>query len=1426
MVVGINRYRKLEQLGKPADDAEAIAQLLETYGEFKITRLPEGITREGRLIVDPTRDVSTAALKKALADLARPAGQDFPDVALFFFAGHGLREQIGLQEGYLAASDSDPGAERWGLSLSWLQRLLKNSPVRSQIVWLDCCYSGEFLNLSTADPGGLNRCFIAASRSFEAAYEQIEGAHGVLTGALLQGLAPEHQADGRVTQFTLADSVNKALAKESQHPVCNNSGEPIALTRMPVAEVQASKRSDICPYKGLEFFDCNETDPEYFFGRNSLVDQLLERIRSGNFAAVTGVSGSGKSSVVRAGLLHQLKRGQRLAGSYTWPLAVMLPGEHPLESLVEVFRHSPRTRLGDLAALLETGSGDSLSSIVDCVVGDGRLILVIDQFEEVFTRCQDEAEREGFLGCLLGALETTASRLTVVVTLRADFFSKCAERAYAGLAQRIQDSLITVLPMSTRELRAAVVEPAHKVGLAVDEDLVSEVIAALHREPANLPLLEYTLTELWKRCHAHGRLTLKEYVRLGGVQGALEQRAEAVYGNLSPEEQQAAKWIFLELTQLGEGTEDTRRRQPKGALLATQRSPAVTESTLEKLTEARLLVKGKVQAGSQTLTAEVDVVDVAHESLIRSWPRLRRWIDENRDFQLWRLRLREAALEWTQKADKELLLRGARLLEAEARSAEYQSALSGAETGFIAASVAQRSEEERIRDSQRQALDEQRNRALRMQSLFLADLARQQNDRYDYCAGLLLALEALPRDLGSTERPFVAQAYKELYRSAVNLQRHMDLHGPQGGLIDAAFSPDGRWLVTTCNNGSSLVWELATGTVLSCLTGHADGVDCAVFSPDGRRLVTSSFDATARLWDTHTWSLLAVLDQHEYSINACAFSADGGRLLTASSDCTARIWDVNRLGARTVLEGHSGVVFAAAFSPNDQLVATASKDRTVRLWAADTGDCLAVLRGHADSVFTIAFAPEGEELLSASADGTARLWATAGGAEVALFKGHQDSINVAAFSPSGHRIVTASQDGTARLWERGTRKALAVLAGHDGGIFDAKFHPDGRLLITAGQDGTTRLWETGRGELLTVLTGAKDRINAATFDPVHGRVAAVSQDSSLRVWEIDEREQLGILWGHQSGVYAVAFHPDGRRIATGSQDRMAYLWDAETGEVLNAFEGHRSSVYCVAFSPDGQCLVTASRDGTARIWNVENGCLLKILNYHEDSVFTAAYSPDGRLIVTASWDGTARVWDAEDGTPIVSLAGHRGGVSYAGFSPDGRFVVTASQEGKVRFWEMLAKPTCELLKAHQTGINAAVFSPNGRQFATVSNDSTIRLWDTAHRRVQAELGGHEGVVYSAAFSPDGKRLVTASADCTARLWDTDKSEELAVLKNHKDSVNSVAFSPNGKRIVTASHDRSVRVWRALPAGQDLVDHARMIAPRRLTADERRRYFIE
>ncbi|BAY80094.1 pentapeptide repeat-containing protein (plasmid) [Nostoc linckia NIES-25] len=693
LVVGINTYDRLKSLNAPASDGEAIAQILQQYGEFRVTRLPAVKDKENQTIrVGKQTKVSLTQLEKAIVQLFNPDGKP-PDTALLYFSGHGLRKNVGIQEGFLATSEVNPEAGNWGLSLQWLRRLLQESEVRQQIVILDCCYSGEVLNFAEADPGdrgkGRDRCFIAASRDFEVAFEDINSQHSVLTAALLQGLEPKQ--DRWVSNYTLVDLLNQQYHPFPQRPIFANSGEAINLTRKWNSSVVNStvEISAICPYKGLSYFDCTEADAKLFYGRTALTDELLEKVRSGNFLAVLGASGSGKSSVVRAGLLYQLKLGRRLSGSDTWQLKIFRPGINPLQNLALAFVES---ELSDIDRASQLAKAEEL--VAKSALGLGqlitasqtqRLVLLVDQFEETFTQCQDIIKRQEFFECLLGALQRDDNKLCLIITMRADFFGKCLEQEYGGLAKKIQEHLVTVRPMNREELKTAIVKPAQQVNLEVEPELVSQMITDVEDSPGSLPLLQYTLTELWHQ-RTEERLTLTTYSKLGGVRETLQTRATEVYESLSLEEQQATKRIFLELTQLGEGTEDTRRQVVQRDLVSSQYSEVLINRIIQRLADEKLVV-------TSTLSNQIAVVDVAHEALIRHWLLLRKWIEESRDILRQQRKIEAAAIEWRDRLRvKDYLFQGKRLREVEdfQKQQTENLRLSDLAIEFIQASVRQR----------------------------------------------------------------------------------------------------------------------------------------------------------------------------------------------------------------------------------------------------------------------------------------------------------------------------------------------------------------------------------------------------------------------------------------------------------------------------------------------------------------------------------------------------------------------------------------------------------------------------------------------------------------------------------------------------------------------------------------------------------------
>lgn len=558
LVVGINTYsyERLNNLKAPARDAEAVARLLEKDGNFKVTRLPAIKDKDNDTIkVGQKSKVSLTKLEEKIVQLFKPEGKP-PDTALLYFSGHGLRKNQGIQEGFLASSDVNPDNGNWGVRLKWLRELLQESEVKQQIIILDCCYSGELLNFTEADPGdrgkGRDRCFIAASRSYEVAYEEVDNQHSVFTAALLKGLEPLQ--DRWVSNYTLVERLNQQNSSFPQRAIFGNSGEPINLINSCRQTVQKTTIStDVCPYKGLRYFDCVEEDANFFYGRTSLTDKLLEKVRTGNFLAVLGASGSGKSSVVRAGLLYQLKLGQRISGSENWLIKIFQPGVHPLQSLALAFLDMGLSRIKRAAQLAEaeeliTTGADGLRQLVS--VNNQKLVLVVDQFEEVFTLCKNNEERSKFFDCLLGALQQCGDKLCLVLTMRSDFFGKCTEQECSGLAQQIQQNLVTVTPMTRDELKQAIVKPAKQVELEIELELVEEMLVDVANAPGSLPLLQDTLAQLWKK-RSNNCLQVRTYSQLGGVMGTLRQRANKVYESFDENEQAVCKQVFLALTQLG-----------------------------------------------------------------------------------------------------------------------------------------------------------------------------------------------------------------------------------------------------------------------------------------------------------------------------------------------------------------------------------------------------------------------------------------------------------------------------------------------------------------------------------------------------------------------------------------------------------------------------------------------------------------------------------------------------------------------------------------------------------------------------------------------------------------------------------------------------------------------------------------------------------
>ncbi|REG27009.1 WD40 repeat protein [Archangium gephyra] len=1210
------------------------------------------------------------------------------------------------------------------------------------------------------------------------------------------------------------------------------------------------------PYRGLLPF--SQQHARFFFGREAEIETVLARLRHSSFLAVVGASGVGKSSLVLGGVLPRLE-ARGLGDDAPLRARRMTPGSRPLRGLADQLATlvPPEARLATAEALREqlASRSNALRTAVSTLTADqpGTFLLVVDQLEELFTYAPDGSLSESataLLANLRDAVEHGGGALRVIVTLRADFFERCLR--IPTLRALLQDHEVLLGNMGPEALRDAIVRPAQTVGAFLERGLVRAILKDVSQEPGSLPLLEHALYELW-RARNGAWLTLSAYEASGGVEGALQRRAQTCYEALSAPQREIAKRLFLRLTALGEGTPDTRRR----ILSCELNFPGMDSTQVEHVLR---VLSGP---GARLIVVHENSVEVAHEVLIQTWPTLRGWLDENRRVLSIHRRLTEATHEWTEHhQDASYLYTGSRLLEAEESFLGKPGPLNARERDFLDASVERRDEEKRAEERRRQAELERTQELARVAEAgrraeaARARVARRATRRLRVLALVLLVGTAgvvsfwaearRERDV-ALSRELTASALLELeedpqrsllliqqaYRitptehvakalSAWQLEPALLVVRDTANIIGrVGFHPDGSRIITSNSEGLARIWDVASGRPLVTLKGHTGPVRSARFDSAGARAATAGQDGLARVWDVASGKLLVTLSGHTDAVWDARFSPEGSRLLTLSRDGTVRTWDAASGRHLLTLVRRPEQVGFAMFSPDSTRIVTAGGDGTMRIREVESGGLLVTLTAHSGAVLTARFNPEGTRIVTAGLDGTARLWDAASGRLLATLSGHADGVLGATFSPDGTRIVTASLDGTARLWDAATGRLLATLVGHTGPVVDAGFRPDGARVVTASEDGTARLWDAASGVLLTTLSGHTNTVLGASFGPDGMSVVSFSRDGTARLWDASGKISTTL-----SGT-TVDFSAEGTRAVTASEDGTARVWETATGRLLVTLSGHTDAVLGVTFSPDGTRIVTTSNDGTARLWDAATGRLLVTLSGHTGKVWSANFSPDGARIATASMDETARLWDAATGRLLVTLSGHTGEVWSARFSPDGARVATASMDETARLWDAATGRLLVTLSGHTALVADASFSPDGTRIATAGMDGTARLWDAASGQLLVTLSGHTiGPVVEARFSDGGTRIITTYREDTPCLWDAASGQPLARPFGEASLLRGVRLSTDGSRLFTPNGNGTIRIWTHRVWEPLEAQLSNWSAGRDLTCEERALYLHE
>lgn len=1209
-------------------------------------------------------------------------------------------------------------------------------------------------------------------------------------------------------------------------PLCLED-EPEALARL-VELAGKLRREDVpdsgeCPYKGLSFFDV--VDANLFVGREELSRELVDRIllstgredhRNDRFFAIVGASGSGKSSLVRAGVVPALGTNP---DSCNWPIHILTPGAHPLESMAAVLVGDEPTPIS-IARVSDELIRDRRSLSLHIRRGLKKTpalfhILLIDQFEELFSLCRYEDERKAFIDNLMTAASQEDHGAIVIITLRADFYACCSD--YPELRDGLSRSQVFIGAMSTDELRRVIEVPAAQGDWVLEQGLVDLILHEVGQEPGALPLLSHALFETWQR--RQGRtLTLNGYNASGGVRGAIAKTAEAVLTDkFSQEQQSIARRIFLRLTELGDEntTGDTRRKAAIDELIIKPEDAAQTQVVLQALADARLVVTGE------------NSVQVAHEALIREWPRLRDWLEENRAGLRLHRNLTDAAGEWLGSSkDAGILYRGGRLAQVREWAASHVEDLNPLEQEFLQASVSlsEKEAEERelqhqreleaaqkLAETERQRAEEQNRAASRLRqraiylslslgaafililvASFLAWRADQQtalatsrglasaamnNLEIDPERSILLALQAV-------EVKDLPEAENALHQAVLGSRLRDTLAGGEETIYGVAFDRS--------RNGSN---RFATA------------------NQDGTINVYELDDAFLKIVEEPIQTLSNPIDfnaARDTSGHTISFSPDGDRLVSIAENNTAKIWDVSSGNLLQTLTGHTGHLTSASFSPDGQLIATTSKDGTIKIWNAASGQELQTLESSFMYMQAV-FSPDGKRLAAGSDKGTLTLWdRVQSPAEppqpnpfalnVYMYP-NIGSITAIAFSPDTRQIAVGSSAINVYDFSSIASPVLFLrFSAHENTINGLHYTPDSRYIISGSLDGGAKVWDSETGQEIESLSGNAGPIASLDLNRDGTRLLiAYLSTNSVKLWDLSDSGNQE--WFRISGFIGnnVRYYPRQEQFLV-TEDLYAdppqiNIFDVSTSPVsirtsIDLHTDHPGINYDVDESLSMVAMVY-EYEFVVHLWDAASGKELRSFSLEETAsqigldtkgFIALKFSTDGTLLATGSSDGTLIVWEVATGKPLRAFVGHTGSfesIDPLDFSADGTLLASANYDGTVRIWDVETGTLLHQLPGQSIIYPSVSFSPDGKWLLATAEGRSANLWDVKTGKLIRTFQGAPTLIYNLEISPDNRYAGAAYFDGNVYIWDAATGEELLRLPGF-----FMRFSTDSQQVIT------------------------------------------
>ncbi|GAB4119266.1 MAG: hypothetical protein OHK0050_26970 [Roseiflexaceae bacterium] len=1343
--------------------------------EQELALIQSEIARLGGL-VEVT--VESKLTKARLQDLLRGGFH------IWHFLGHGGFSRTG--EGRLLLVD-DQG-ETDPLTAAGLSVLLAGSGVR--LVVLNACQGGQL----GADP----------LRSLAPALIQ----SGVPALIAMQFAVPEETARIFAAEFyqSIAEGFPiESCLTEGRRAVASIAGPQRPDWGIPVLYTRAADGQlfDLpplpkppCPYPGMVPFRASDT--RFFYGREVEIDDMLRRIRIQKRLLVIGPSGSGKSSLVRAGFLPRLANSTLFPPNH-WRVAEFRPGSNPLERLAEATK-AP----ADAPA-------------------EQHLLLFVDQFEELFTTTPAE-QRGPFVAALDHALEQ--HHATLLIAMRADFYPDLMNSPLWPIdpSERIE-----VAPLRGDALRIAIEQPAKDVGVRLENGLVDRLLSDAADEPGVLPLIQETMVLLWDRMPLR-MLTIQAYADLGqgdrsGLAVAIATRADATMAALDPARQTIARRILLRLVQFGEGRSDTRRQQSLNELELPGEDVALFQSTLRALTDSRLLTITSDAGREQSLPR----CDISHEALIRGWPTLREWVAARRNAELTRRRLEEKARYWIELGsgqggllDAVELAEAERWLErAEATDLGYsrnliefinfsKSELELAESEREAARQRELTQARELAEEQQRRAESEQQRA-EQQASFVQKLRRNATILRIALGGTLLLLvltivfwvQSRNLSIEAEEQRQAAVVARDQAELSADIQVGLTILANAQAELASGNTDIALALTNFASNMEARIRPTNAEVLLSdaaytpgtakVLKGHVNSVWSVAVSPDGSYAFSAGEDTMVHIWDLASGSEVGRLEGHTETIFAVAINKQGTMLASAGSDKVIRLWDIATRTEIAQLRGHTGTINTLGFTPDGTLLISGSADKTLRIWNLDAFATVQILNGHSDNVWGLAVSPDGATVLSASEDKSVRQWSIATGEQLYSYS-HSVAMYTVAFQPNGKQFATAGNDRAIWVWEIGGNEPVRTLNGHTDLLLGVGFSSDGRSIYSVSADASARIWDVISGREVRRFLGHEGQVTGAALLADGARLVTCSGDNTLRVWELipGAQEQLLELGGTVSSVNLL---PDATHALATLDSGVVHVLDLQQNLIVGSLIGHTDLVYQSAISADGQVVVTSSRDRTIRIWDLAARREIRALRGHTDRVTTVALSPNRWMVASGSFDRSIRIWDLISATEVYSLTGHTRAVQSVAFSPDGTLLVSGSRDKTIRIWDLNQRREIRSITGHNGEVSMVRFSADGSQIISASTDGTARIWDTATGAELHRFRGHTRPVLAVALSPDGSLVATSSSDTTVRIWEVESEREIRRLRGHTESVLSVTFLPTGRGVISAGSDGTVRVWR-------------------------------